>query len=410
MASNNMAMTADAALRRRAEETGEGLRTAVEALLAELAGRGMRDQRSIQSALDLSQSAISRLVSSVRSGDSLATLASIPGPEALRQMLRGATRAGVAPGCLERVEQAVGALETFLAGDVGDRGTLDAVLSDWVHESRSTFELRHKAAAFKAMSALRGVRADMILNCGIVHPSAGDAQVYDCIGIDALLGCRRVRPSALLRLSGSHLAPEGSGFSVTNLDGAPITDTRDMLLPAFSTIPAQHLSTLHHGQFFETTVSELPLGNGHERGGDLVCAQMYRGLQRARRGGGPPSSGIGGQAEPPAEHFLVDALLHDDVWPGARPELRVYDTVVRGITHPDDPSRQGDRLDLIESVQVLGTGPEAFRIPEYPRYAELIRTLCARAGWDAGRLRGFRCRVRYPIYGSQIGLAFPLKD
>src|SRR3954471_22359705 len=85
MATDNKTMTPDAALRRRAEETGEGLRTAVEALLAELAGRGMRDQRSIQSALDLSQSAISRLVSSVRSGDSLATLASIPGPEALRQ-------------------------------------------------------------------------------------------------------------------------------------------------------------------------------------------------------------------------------------------------------------------------------------------------------------------------------------
>jgi len=410
MASTSVTPTADTALRRRAEQIGDGLRTAVEALLAELGQRGMRDQRSIQAALDLSQSAISRLVSSVRSGDSLATLASIPGPEALRQMVRGATRAGVEPACITRVEHAVGALETFLDGDVGGRGTLEAMLSDWVHESRSTFELRHKAAAFKAMSALRGVRADMILNCGIVHPSAHGDAVYDCIGVDALLGCRRVRPRALLRVTGSHLAPEGSGFSVTNLDGEPINDTRDMLLPEFSTIGAEHLSTRHHGQLFETTVSDLPLGNGPERGADLVCVQMYRGLQRARRGDGPPSSGVGGQAEPPAEHFLVDALLHDDVWPDARPELRVYDTVVRGITHPDNPSRQGDRLDLLESVQELGTGPEAFRIPEYPRYAELIRLVCERAGWDAGRLRGFRCRVRYPIYGSQIGLAFPLKD
>ena len=410
MGSNNKTMEADAALRRRAEETGDGLRNAVEALLSELAGRGMRDQRAIQNALSLSQSAISRLVSSVRSGDSLATLSSIPGPEALRQMVKGATSSGVDRACVERLEQAVSGLESFLDSAVGDRGTLEAVLSDWVHESRSTFELRHKAAAFKAMSALRGVRADMTLNCGIVHPSAGSTDVYDCIGIDALLGCRRMRPNGLLRMFGSNLAPEGAGSRVTNLAGAPITAMPDMLLPAFSTIPVEHIVTTHHGQFIETTVRELPLGNGADRGGDLVCAQMYRGLQRARRGNGPPSSGIGGQAEPPSEYFLVDTLLHEDVWPGARPELRVYDTVVRGITHPDDPSRQGDRLDLIESMQVLGVGPDAFRIPEFPRYGELVRSVCAAAGWDASKLRGFRCRVRYPIYGSQIGLAFPLKD
>jgi hypothetical protein len=243
-----------------------------------------------------------------------------------------------------------------------------------------------------------------------VHPGAGDADVYDCVGFDALIGCRRVRPSGVLRLFGSHLAPEGSGFRVTNLAGGPINATPDMLLPAFSTLSVDHITTTHHDQFFETTVTDLPLGRSADRGEDLVCAQVYRGLQRARRGDGPPSSGVGGQAEPPSEWFVVDALLHDDVWPGVRPELRVYDTVVRGITHPDNPSRQGDRLDLLEYVEELGTGPDAFRIPEFPRYPELVRSACERLGWDASRLRGFRCKVRYPIYGSQIGLAFPLKD
>ena len=404
------ARPADAALRRNAEETGDELRASVEALLTELARRGLRDQRAIQGALNLSQSAISRLVSSVRSGDSLATLSSIPGPEALRQMVQGATKSGVDRAFVERVERAVKGLEHFLDHHVGDRGTLDAVLSDWVHESRSTFEQRHKMAAFKAMSALRGVRADLVLNCGIVHPAAADPSVYDCIGIDALLGCRRVRPNGVLRMMGSHLESEGSAARVTNLDGAPIAHMPDMLLPAFSTIPVEHMTTTHHGQFLETTVADLPLGNGAEPGGDLVCAQVYRGLQRARRAGGPPTSGVGGQAEPPSEWFVVDALLHDDVWQDARPELRIYDTVVRGLTHPDNPARQGDRLDLLEQVQPLGTGPDAFRLPEFPRYAELVRGVCERAGWDASRLRGYRCKVRYPIYGTQIGLAFPLKD
>jgi hypothetical protein len=400
-------METDGGLRRRAEEIGDTLRSAVDSLLGELGQRGLRDQRSIQGALNLSQSAVSRLVSSVRSGDSLATLTSIPGPEALRQMLKGASRSGVDRAFLDKVETAVTALQAFLDAEVGDRGALEALLSEWVHESRGAFELRHKAAAFKAMSALRGVQAEMILNCGIVHPSARDG-VYDCIGIDALLGCRRIRPSGVLRLYGSHLAPEGAKFTVSGLGGHTIESMPDMLLPEFSTIPAAEIETTRHGKFIETTVRGLPLAKGPERGGDLVCAQLYGGLQRARRGEGPPSSGIGGQAEPPAEYFLVDALLHDDVWPDARPELRVYDTVVRGITHPDDPARQGDRLDMLETVHTLGRGPDAFRIPEFSRYPELIRQVCAQVGWDANKLRGFRCRVRYPIYGAQIGLAFAL--
>lgn len=410
MGSKSRTLEADTALRRRAEETGEGLRTSIETLLVELGKRGMRDQRAIQGVLKLSQSAISRIISSVRSGDSLATLSSIPGPEALRQMVKGASSSGVDRDCVQKVEDAVADLEKFLDSEIGDRGTLEAVLSDWVHESRATFELRHKAAGFKAMSALRGVRADMVLSGAIIHPSASSPDVYDTIAIDALLGCRRIRPSGVLRLFGSHPSPEGARFTVTNLGGAPIAAMPDMLLPEFSTVPVDSIRTTHHGQFFETTVSELPLGKGLEPGEDLICAQMYRGLHRARRGDGPPSSGIGGWAEPPAEYFLVDALLHEDVWPDAKPELRVYDTAVRGMTHPDDQARQGDRLDLLESVQSLGTGPEAFRIPEFARYPELVRSLCATLGWDAGKLRGYRCKVRYPIYGSQINLAFALRD
>jgi hypothetical protein len=84
--------------------------------------------------------------------------------------------------------------------------------------------------------------------------------------------------------------------------------------------------------------------------------------------------------------------------------------VVRGITHPDNPLRQGDRLDMQETVVFLGRGLSAFRIAEFPRYTELIQHACDKLGWDTRRLRGFRCKIRYPLYGCQIGLAFPLPE
>lgn len=400
---------ADAELRRRAEEVGESLQRAVETLVNELGGLGIRDQRAIQAAFDLSQAATSKLLSSIRRADPLATLNMIPGPEALGQMAAGAARAGVSPTALLAAEDAIARLRSFVDGEIGGRATLDAMLSDWVQESRASFELRHKSAAFKAMSAVRGVQADLVFNAGIVYPAA-QGERLDCIGLDALLGCRRVRPTGSLRLSGAHMPPPGASFELTSLAGAPVASMHELLLPEYSTLQAERFETARHGQRLEATVHDLPLSQRNARGQDIVNAQVFRGLHRRHRGEGGPTAGFAGQAEPPAEVCVVDALVHDEVWPDVQPQLSLFDTVVRGIAHPDDPWRQADRLDMLESVQSLGRGPDAFRLPEFPRYTELVRDVCGRLGWDASRLRGWRVRVRYPIYGAQIGLSFRLPD
>jgi hypothetical protein len=408
-ASHPAATRPDDAMRRRAESVGKALQGAVGELIGQLQAQGLRDQKAMQRVLQLSQSAVSRLMSSVRNGDPLATLCSIPGQEALRQMLKGSAVRSVADAdCLKRVEAAVSDFEHFLAAEAGDRSTLDAMLSDWVRESRASFELRHKAAAFKAMSALRGVQAELVFNTGILHPAA-EAGRYDCIGIDGVLGCRRTRPSGVLHLFGYTLVAEGREVGIGQLDGAPASAWPDLIVPAFSTLSAGDVDTAVHGAVMQTTVRGLPLGKSVPAGADLVCAQRLQGVHRAwRASDGSPTSGVGGQAEPPTACYVVDALLHDDVWPGVTPELRLYDTVVRGVAHPDDPGRRADRLDMIESVHFLGHGLDALRMPEYPRYTELVAQACAAAGWDPQRLRGWRCTVRYPVYGAQIGLSFEL--
>jgi hypothetical protein len=400
----------DHELRHRAQAVGGSLQRSVNSLILQLQARGVRDQKALQAALQLSQSAVSRLLSSVRQGDPLATMCSIPGPEALRQMLKGASRAGADAACLQSVESAVTEFEQFVEAEIGDRTTLDAVLSDWVRESRASFELRHKAAAYKSMSALRGVQAELVFSTGIIHPSA-EPGWHDCIGLDGVLGCRRTRPAGTLNLFGYTLVPQAGRLRITSLDGRPPSRLLDMMLPAFSSVPPERVQTTVHGGAMRTSVDGLPLGRSRPEGADLVCAQRLHGVHRAGRAhanDGAPTAGLGGQAEPPAACYVVDALLHDDVWPGVEPELRLYDTVVRGVAHPDDQARQADRLDMLETVQYLGRGPDAFRMPEYPRYSELVTHACQVAGWDASRLRGYRCTVRYPVYGAQIGLSFEL--
>ena len=322
-------------------------------------------------------------------------------------MLRGAARSRIEADTLAALKAAVADFEHFIAADIGDRGALEALLSEWAQESRPAFEARHKAAAFKAMSALRGVKADLVLNAGIIVPSR-EAGRFSSIGVDALIGCRRLRPSGVLRTFGSTFVPEGAPYRITSLAGEPVESVADLLLADFSTVDAARIQTTHHDHVMETSIAALPLGAAEPRGHELVWAQLLDGLHRAHRGDGPPTSGVGGQAEPPCELCVVDAWLYDGVWPDAVPELRLFDTVVRGLAHPDDPSRRGDRIEMLESVQSLGRGPLGFRLPEYPRYAELMEALCRRCDIDPARLRGFRAKVRHPLYGSQIGLAFEL--
>jgi hypothetical protein len=108
----------------------------------------------------------------------------------------------------------------------------------------------------------------------------------------------------------------------------------------------------------------------------------------------------------PTQTLILDVLLHEDVWPGCEPELVVYDTVVRGVANPNDASRNFDRLDVAESIEFLGRGAANFWAAEVEDYPRLIEYACGKLGWDAEKFRGYRCRIRYPIYGSQVCMSF----
>jgi hypothetical protein len=84
----------------------------------------------------------------------------------------------------------------------------------------------------------------------------------------------------------------------------------------------------------------------------------------------------------------------------------MYDTTGRGVANPTDPSRNMDRIDVLESIQDLGTQMERFRTKEVARYVEMVQFVCDELGWDGDRFRGFRCRVDFPVYGTQVSMIF----
>jgi hypothetical protein len=47
-----------------------------------------------------------------------------------------------------------------------------------------------------------------------------------------------------------------------------------------------------------------------------------------------------------------------------------------------------------------------FSAIEFPRYGDALLHLADRFGWDPQRFRGYRTRIRYPVFGWQVCLSF----
>jgi hypothetical protein len=108
----------------------------------------------------------------------------------------------------------------------------------------------------------------------------------------------------------------------------------------------------------------------------------------------------------PVKSLLFDVFLHEDVYPGADAALSIYDTVLEGVASVNDRSRDIDRFDLAETVQPLGRGVAKARAAEVFHSFDVLRHVYATTGWEGEQFRGYRCRIEYPVYGSQVAMSF----
>ena len=141
--------------------------------------------------------------------------------------------------------------------------------------------------------------------------------------------------------------------------------------------------------------------------GEVNLGELKRHVPAPAAGAGPARKRyVFAEISTPSKALHFDALVHEDVYTGSDPSLRIYDTAFEGVADVNDPAREIDRLDLLESIEPLGLGLSRRRAAGVPRYSELLLAVCARMSWDPSRFRGHRCRIDYPLYGSQVAMLF----
>ena len=397
-------MPTDSRLETRIASVGRELANKIGSVLDAIPG-GPHGPAQLARTIGIDKVLASRVLKATRNRDPMAVLHLAPGPDPLRRLLRAARKGAVSAELVSEAEQAVQLFEILIRQEAGDLSALHAMISAWLPDARAEFELRRKQAAFRAMSQLLGVAMHTHLASLVVRPSP-DGVHLDIAILGIYLRLQRLRAGGIAKFMTVRLPKQGAPPRMPRtLRGVPVEDVDGLLLAEFCSKPMAKLGVVHAGEAVHYTLAGDDFGP--RSGTDLAFAEVNLADVRHHVPEDPDYKRfLSAEITIPANRLVFDLLLHEDVWPGAAPTLHIYDTSVNGIADLNDRARDIDRLDLCESIQPLGTGISRFRAPDVPRYTELLQHACTELGWEGDRFRGFRCRIEYPIYGSQVMMAF----
>ena len=386
----------------RISTVGEDLARSLRRVLEALPGGAARPNQ-LAELLGLNRDISGRVLSATRARDPLAVTHGIPGPEPLRKLLRAARRKSVDPELIAEAERAVGQFEVLIREVAGDRPALDAIISSLLPPAREKFELAAKQTIFKGTSLLKGAMADLWLHTALVHPSTEVEDTYDVAHVFGTLGLRRVRPNVVVKFAYRQFGTPRMACHA--LDGGPIEASDGTELDRFCTLTPARMDVT------ATDDGAVHALSGNEVGPRSATDKLLAEVRPAAMGcfaADQPRNRKSMFVAPsvPVKTLHFDLLLHDDAYPEARPTLLVYDTAVEGMASVNDPARDADLLDVRESVTFLGRGREALPLDDMHRYVDMLDHVSGRLGWDLDAFRGFRCRIQYPMHGSQACLAF----
>jgi hypothetical protein len=390
--------------------TGRALGHSVSSVL-DAVGREGHGPAELARTLGIDKVLASRALKASRNRDPMAVVFLSPGPDPLRRVIKAAARRGVEERLIDQAERAIHQFDCLIKQHAGDRSALDAIISSWLPQARAEFELRRKQSAFKAMSQLKGAVADVNLATVVLHPS-DDGEHLDVVWVTGLLGLHRLRPGAAVKFATRRLDGGDQPRRPVSLDGQSVDGLHGVRLDAYCSSPAPELDVVRAGEVVHYTLAGDAFGP--RSAVDLVFAEVNRNEMKRYVAPGSARKGyVFAEISTPTRTLHFDVLVHSDVYRGGgadtaaiEPQLLIYDTALDGVANINDPSRDIDRMDMLESIQSLGIGPSRWRSADVPNYAELIREVCTRLGWDAESFRGYRCRIDYPIYGSQVAMAF----
>lgn len=392
----------------RIAPVAEALRAALLPLVDAITGGIQRPSRLTRE-LGIDKSLASRLVQALRHGEPLEFLHRSPAPVGLRMVIRAAREQGAPAELCAQADAAVDAFQTLIESTPGGRGSVDGWIAAQSAAARERNEHRAKQAIFGAMSYLIGCSCESLATALVLRPSA-DGQAVDGLEIHQRLGLRRLRPSAPVALF-SLVLDEGTAALPApwfeTLDGERSENPTDYLLAGSAALAAEGVEIVRRGPHTIFTLAEshasideaLDLNSGYVlRHGWQRCAN---GLQNESRTY---------LLNFPARFLVRDVFIHEELWPGANPEisLRLPNPAGTDANRYEGHLARINTLDLSVPIEQLGRGLARSAVRDLPPYSRQLAAAFARLGWDPEQFRGYRSQMLYPVPMIAMTWWFPL--
>jgi hypothetical protein len=393
----------------RALEMATELRLRLLAVAQSVAGRTLRPSRLV-TLLGLDKSLASRLVRSLKAQSDYEFLHLVPSPAGLRIFLDAARKVLENTASVSPARDAIAAFQDFLADIPGGRSSLDALLADSTVEVRQRAEKTAAQAVHRAMSYLLGFHCEAITSAILLQPSA-DGSAVDGIDVSRRSGVRLLRPSvpaALMSLDTTY-SSQPTAPRLESLDGrAAPSDPMAFLLPRFCDPETPPLELVQSGRHVIFTLSGGSVAL--HRPITVASAFLIRNGWKQYRDDDRLEDGRSYLLHYPCRLLVRDLFIRDDLYVGSEPVVRL------DLPSPSGPARPRMRnqpenintLDMSTSIEQLGQGLGKAAVAGVPEHARLLRHAFDAAGWEPGRFRGYRVRMRHPVPMITMGWWIPL--
>jgi len=237
---------------------------------------------------------------------------------------------------VERATSLIDEFDELLVMGMGGRSALTSLLSAWSGEVRQEFELRRKQAAWRAISELRGATLDLSVSAVLLRPANVPGRL-DVTWIIGLIGLQRLRPGVPIKATTRRLAPEDGERQPRDLDGQILDGVTTGRLDEFCVSPPGRFLIQRRGDLLQYMLDGSSYGP--HAAVDLLLAEVNEAEMAASVAAGSGRRGwVYSDSPVPTKKTVLDVFVHEDAYPGAEPELLLYDTTSDGTADVNDLS------------------------------------------------------------------------
>lgn len=383
------------------------VRNAFAAILDSLPGHVARGHE-VSKALGIHRKLGWQIANIVYEPDPFAAAQHIPGQTSVRSFLDAATERHVNRELIASAEDAMAEFERLIQVHAGDRESLDMMLTVCSDESNQAARIELRKMGFRCNSSIWGVQAKTQLAAHFLYPGSREGW-FDLAVVRGLVELRRIRsnvPWLVTRTrmdhdDGPRQQPMREPLDAAGDEGG---DTSGVpLLREFCSQPLpQFQRTITPRGFIQDELVGGPAGK--TAAVDCFTGEVLRNLHSRYRDEHNWAWRIRVRMRTPCRFLVFDQLIHEDLFGPIEPEFRVFSELSEDAEELRTDELERVRIPIPGSVRYLGKGISRIRTPEVPRYADIVRHVLDRLGWDSERFDVYRIRMEYPPIPTGIAM------